>query len=252
MEYLFPFVRYPVSIMQPPAASVNPFSVRTLGWAATILLASGLVLIAPITWLGRTATIHPDDEDAVFAQLADVPLESIQTRGEGDVVFTTPSNAHWDRVRKAWGDPGYILAAFSPKDKVIYCFQRLGLTVDIVADGKPLATTGATEPLYGYSSECRDEGVAFTAPPGTKVEAHLSEVAGNSLPAGNIVVESYWTMDVKDHLVGAVIDEEFRERFTNLAKVGASLLSASALAWLFVAFAHLRRRRDHLRRLPKS
>jgi hypothetical protein len=57
------------------------------------------------------------------------------------MAVTIPETEQWARIRRAWGDPGFIIAAVSPPQRNrVYCFSNLGLTVWVKrgADQVPL------------------------------------------------------------------------------------------------------------------
>ena len=205
-----------------------------LGAARRGLLIVGAVLLVPWIWIEITApvpAVRDDDESLVFAPLTTIPLRSIGSSAIATIEI--PRNPSWKRVRQAWGDPGYLIAAVSDPER-IECFESLGIHVQ--------ATTGPTAsiqlhgeqiPPYGYSTECRTTtGLAFNAAPGTMITLHISAEPAHKPRSGTLIVVAYWRGNIKDRIVRVDLDKWFRRIFARIALFGAALISITLL--LFV------------------
>lgn len=192
----------------------------------------GLLLLMPAVWSSVFHPLRLGEEQAAFESLGAVSLNTIEMQGSCNLSVTAPNNSVWERIRRAWGDPGYIIAAVSSGGKHMYCFDRLGLHIQAAIGSEPIALEAATEPLYGYSAECGADGLKFRVPPGATVNVHITRQVPRDMPPGSLVVTGYWTGETKDRLVGLMLDEDLR-KILNLLAVGGFALVLSA-AWLFL------------------
>src|SRR5262249_23524179 len=120
----------------------------------------GVLLMLPAAWLwqSRSASLRPVEEHAAFERLATVPLSRIEERAPLRFTVAIPDNLHWKRIRRLWGDPGYIIAAISPDRKYMYCWNSLELDVQAMVGTERVALEPANYPLYGYSAQCQFDG----------------------------------------------------------------------------------------------
>ena len=198
-------------------------------WLAVV----GFALIVPELWLHAVTQINPDQGVIAFTQFARIPLERLQGDGSVSFVVNIPDTRTWTRLRHAWGDPGYVLAAVAPNRPSAYCFDTLGLKVYASAGEKPVAFRTADEALYGYSTECQNFGLSFRTNPGAAILFRVSAEAGHKLPPGDLIVTSYWGADVKDKLVGMDLNAYVRPIVINLAACGVTLLLCALLLRLY-------------------
>jgi len=126
------------------------------------------------------------------------------------------------------GDPGYLLTAVSAQNKLL-CLKNLPLKFALVRDMKPIDTRPATNPVYGYSSDCLPEGLVFQSAPGSTVTIRIVVTPhSTALPQGDLTVIPYWTGEMKDRLVGISLSQTFRPICRVLAIFGVTALLAAA------------------------
>lgn len=196
------------------------------------LAALGILFLLPIIWRWISAPLKLGKEQVAFANFARASLRDVTPQRAVDLSVTIPDNALWKKIIREWGDPGYLIAAVSPERKLMYCFDRIGLSIQAAIHGKRILLEPASEPLYGYSTECEADGLKFRVRPGTTVNIHVSANGSRDTPPGDLIVTGYWTAKTKDHLVGLAIDRELRP-LQNLSAIGGAAMLAFA-AWLFV------------------
>src|SRR5882724_6206310 len=105
-----------------------------------------------------------EEAQVAFEPLASLSLARIEAQGYTDLSVIAPNNATWQRIRRVWGDPCYLITAVSPSRKNMYCFSKLGLGIQLETGSDSVALEAASEPLYGYSADCQSYGVRFQAP----------------------------------------------------------------------------------------
>jgi hypothetical protein len=197
--------------------------------------AFGLLLVSAALWISKSYPLHREDVSIAFARLAEVPLNQVEGQGSVDLTLSTPNNAAWTRIRDSWGDPGYIVAAVSPGSRRdMYCLQKLDLNIRVTIGAHEVSLGTAEYPPYGYSADCKPVGVQFRAPAGAMVRIQVAGQRGRFNCPADLIIEPYWTVGTKDHLVGAALEQQFHLRtvasFLALAG-GATLVGA---LWLFV------------------
>jgi hypothetical protein len=198
------------------------------------LVAFGTLLISAAIWIWRAYPLHAGDARVAFERLADVPLGQIESQGLDDVMVTVPSSAAWRRIRRSWGDPGYIIAVVAPGPKqYLYCLEKLDLRVSVAMGSQQLNLRTAEYPPYGYSVDCKPAGLQFHALEGATVRIRVARGLGGVPRPANLVVEPYWTAGAKDHLAGVALEEQFHLRAVAgfSAVAGAAMLAC--VLWLF-------------------
>jgi hypothetical protein len=194
------------------------------------------MLLMPMGALRLFYPVGDEDEDTAFAILATVPLSKIQTAKSAAVSFSVPSGRHWTRLRRSWGDPGYIIAAVIPPEYgrlKMYCFDSLGITARVHVDGKPVLSTEAHELPYNYSSysSCQATGITFRARPKSMVDVTFAGTRDMKLPRGDLIITSYFT-DLFAEVDAVVVSDDLELPVTIVAAGGLSLLLAAGLLWL--------------------
>jgi hypothetical protein len=141
-----------------------------------------------------------------------------------------PDTAQWARIRKSWGDRGYIAVGVRREGRTewVVPFSPLDLDLKVTRSGESLPLEPATNPPYGYSSSGQgDHGVMFKPRPGDEVTITITAKRSETLPVGDLVIEPYWD-DAKDHIVSAMIESDLRPYVWSMAIFGIALLAASA------------------------
>jgi hypothetical protein len=191
----------------------------------------GLIVVAPgVAWL-FSFRLNGDDVGAAFTRLAQIPLEHVERARSAVVMVTVPDSVQWQRVRRAWGDPGYILAAVSPPQRnLVYCFEGLGIEAEVMRGGARIPLEVASVPPYGFSTECQVNGLKFRVSPGSELTIRVWETSQRPLPVGELILMSYWDGRTKDRIVGVMLDEDLGKVLRITSGIGLILiLSAAAL-----------------------
>jgi hypothetical protein len=201
------------------------------------LVVVGVILLAPAAWywawIWISDPVQPRDLRVAFERLAAVPLKRIDNDRSMDLTVVTPNDVIWSRIRRNWGDPGYIITAASPGPKhYMYCLKDLGLSVRAMIGSELLKLEIAEYPPYGYSSNCKPAGLLFRAPPGATVRIHVGAQDRFSADA-DLIIEPYWTMGTKDHLVGISLEEDLHLRAVAIALAVAGIIAISLAVLLF-------------------
>jgi hypothetical protein len=142
-----------------------------------------------------------------------------------------PDTAQWARIRKSWGDHGYIALGVRREGRTdwIVPFSTLDLDLKVTRSGESLSLESATYPPYGYSSSGQgDHGVMFKPRPGDDLVISITARQSAALPVGDLVIEPYWDGYAKDHIVGAMLESDLRPYVWSMAIFGIALLAASA------------------------
>jgi hypothetical protein len=151
-------------------------------------------------------------------------LTQLQKARSAAVVVTVPESVQWQRIRRGWGDPGYVLAAVSPQRGLIYCFDGLGIEVEVLRGGVRIPLATAAVPPYGFSTECGATGLKFNAPPGSELTIRVLATSDHPLPPGELVLITNWDYRAKDRIAGIMLDEELSEALRVTALIGLILI----------------------------
>ena len=191
------------------------------------LAIAGLVVLAPgVVWF-FSPRLNDADMSAAFASLARVPLDQIERTHSAVVSVTIPDTAHWRRMRRAWGDPGYLLAAESPTG-LLYCLDELGIQTEATYRGRLVPAEKPDAP-YGHSIECLGTiGERFRVPPGAEITIHVTATTEHPLPPGEVVLVPDWDWGTKDKIVGVMLDEDTRKVFMVTSGIGLILIVSAA------------------------
>ena len=199
----------------------------SLGVIGLLIFLTGAVLL-----VSTMHGLNPDDEIAALTPVASIPLEEVAQQPLTTVTAVTPNTAQWKRIRRAWGEPAFVVSAVSTARHFAYCIGDLELGVEVNEDGHslPLEFSG---PAYDYSSDCTRSSVQFRAAPGAEIRVAVSRSGQRPMPSGRLIVEAY-SVYTKDKIVGDLLAKDIR--------LPAVIASISGLA--LVAFAaYLQRRR---------
>lgn len=197
----------------------------------------GVALLVPTAlywaWVWISDPVRPADARVAFERLARVPLSQAEGDRVVDLTAAMPSDASWRRITRSWGDPGYFIGAVSPGPRhYVYCLENLGIHVQARIGDRPISLETAEYAPYGYSLDCRPAGLQFRAPQGAVVQIRF-EAAGYSHRTADLVVEPYWTVGTKDHLVGMSIEHDLHLQAVTTALGIAGIIAISIAAFLF-------------------
>lgn len=169
----------------------------------------GVLLLIPLIWLYSTQSLRAGDLGLALAPIHELPLEGLSNGGSATFTFSIPNDRRWMRIWRAWGDPGYAVVAVTPDRRTTYCFEKLGIDVQVTVGSDPTRTEAALEPLYGHSAQCMPIGIKFKAGPGDQVTIRTTTKA-ESTPRGYLLVVASWPPELKDRIVGLDINDELR------------------------------------------
>lgn len=186
---------------------------------------TGVLLIAAAGWLYFTTTgLMPGDDAMALANIAEIPLDSIQTEGSLSIRVIIPATPKWARIRNAWGEPDFIITAVSELKPLAY-LTDLGIRVDVMKRGIPIRVDGFAIP-YGYSSNCSTGNFRFRAAPGSEMTLVSREQLPLRCPLGDLIVVGSW-WNTKDKLVGVALDEELHPVLIDVSISGLILILAA-------------------------
>jgi len=201
------------------------------GLMLTLISAGFLCLIPGALWL-RDRNLSEDDAAAAVRPLARIPLHQFEESGSSAVIFTIPNDAQWKRIRSAWGEPAYLVAAVEQPEghRMILCLDQLGMRVEATRQSGPveLRTAKGCCP-YGFFAACPDSGLEFRATPGNDITLHAASTA-HSLPKGELIVICNWN-DLKDKIVGIMLAEDLW-RISKFATPAGLILMLSGVSLL--------------------
>ena len=188
-----------------------------------------MLLPAACTFVRSAPT--DDDASVAFTEVVRMRLDSFTPGSPVKLVFRVPGTTQWKRLRKAWGDHGYIVYAERHEGSTpwIIPFSKLNLEVTVSRAGRNLVVERSSGCPYLISSEAEDCAVAFKPSPGDELEIALMSRGAERPPAGDFVIEPYWGGYEKDRLVGAIIDADLQPYILGVAAIGIVLLIASSV-----------------------
>jgi hypothetical protein len=184
---------------------------------------AGLLLLIPGALFGPSMLFglkHGDDFVAL-TPLANVRLDQI---GTVPVVIklVIPDKPQWRRIRRAWGEPTFVISAVSSQKRFAYCLPDLGINVEIGRQESEIPLEFSNPP-YGYSSNCERSSLAFQAVPGSELAVTITKSGDRPIPSGDLIIVSNWP-NTKDKLVGISLDEKLRPILTATSSVGVVLM----------------------------
>lgn len=170
--------------------------------------------------------LQPGDDRVALAPLASVPLDRIGRVRSLTTAVVIPDTPQWTRIRRVWGDPEFVISAVSSARSFAYCIPDSGLKIIAGRQGTLIPLVSSYAP-YGYSWDCAGSSLKFRATPGTKIVLTIAKTDERTLPPGGLIVMSDWP-NVKDKIVGVMLDQELRPWITAMSISGFVLLVAAA------------------------
>lgn len=194
----------------------------------------GVACLLPLLY-GAFASLPPEgDIGAAMRPLVRVPLSEFQQAGRLTTTIEPRYDETWQRVVEAWQNPGRDrdtpgFIVFAGHDRWIHPFTALGISVRATQDSRNLVLTPAVRGVYGHSSKSTDWGAHFSPVSNNDIRVEITLEPGHTLPEGELVLAPDWGFGMKDHLVGAMVDDTIREWAPSIAAVGVLLILAGAL-----------------------
>ncbi len=207
---------------------MNFVSRRFEAWLAVV----GVALLAPAIWRLADPPIDSEDAAEAYATFRSIPLPEISDKGSADILFEVPNSRQWERIRNAWGDPGYLLAAFRTPKREIYCWNDLGLKVQVLEANKAVPLREVKTSRNELSSKCSIDGVSFRATPGSKIRIIVSTARDKRPRDADLELRMNWDGKTKDRSVGVSIDSDIQTLVQFCGAVGAILFGSSAFVFL--------------------
>lgn len=196
--------------------------VRSCGW-----LGLGLVALYVVASLRS----GPNMSELLWATqpVVRIPLETLRSAGRASVVFRVPETKQWERLRREWGEPHYLVFAYRRERSSHYIqpFGELDLAVRATSNGETLVTERASDAPYSYSSRTTDVGIVFRGMPGAEIRLDVEAKDAPSRRDGEFVVEPQWPGSLKDRIVGAMLEESAAPYVTGAGIVGVLLVFAA-------------------------
>lgn len=182
---------------------------RSAGGWTFALITAGLCLLLPALYTSGISGATEEDWDVASTPVVRVPLDSLQDGRSMSLVFSVPATDQWARIRKAWGDPGYVV--FCRTDdyrQAVLSWASLGLEVTGSTGLGPLELTAAGP--VANSDGAADTGVVFRPRPGERVRLDVTAKSPRVLPSGELVVQANWDSNAKARMVGMVFSLNWR------------------------------------------
>lgn len=196
---------------------------------ARVFFITGIVLLLP----GACTLVvsEPTEEDVgeAFRPVARIGLDSFKSGTPVRLFFRVPATAQWARIRKAWGDYGYIAFCATEKEggRWVIPFSSLHLDLTVTRAGENVSLERAQYAPYAYSSG-GDVGLSFKPRPGDELEITITARQPEVLPEGHLIIQPSWDTYAKDHIVGAMLESELRPYVRGTAALGIVLLIANS------------------------
>ena len=202
------------------------------------LLIFGLLLFVSGAWgwCWLSLRVHPADADRAFEPLARIPISQLRVQGNTELTITAPEGPIWQRIRRTWGDPEFVVAAISKAPELQYCFDTIAVSTLKGPNVRPVALSST---IYGYGSaydlSCHSTGAEFRLRPGETAKLQLA-VTGDTVPsAAEIVVMATWPL-TKEKLLGVGIDAD-----SHILVKGAFVIGVLAVLFSLVLLRRTRK-----------
>lgn len=187
--------------------------------------------MVPTVWLFAKPKLKPGDTGIALKPIGVTPLGGLRTGSSfvRTLILSIPNDKAWRRIRRAWGDPTYLVAVLAVDQRTITCFNRLGLHLDISLRSRPVQSTISDHIPYGYLPKCASTGLEIHASPGDSLEIRISGTPDTvMLEMDTLAVVPYWSWGMtKDRLVGIELDKQLQPSFLLAGSIGATLFSLS-------------------------
>ncbi|HXB74858.1 MAG TPA: hypothetical protein VNY05_41895 [Candidatus Acidoferrales bacterium] len=187
----------------------------------------GLLFLPGILWVAASGTRLNDDDASIALQpLTRIHLDGIDN-GPLSAALIVPNTARWTRIRKACGEPEFVISAVEPTGRFALCLPEMPVRIELNDQ------TGRVIPLqpdggpYGYSTSCESSSLRFHAALGGGFTLKVTKTGIRIVPAGDLIVVSDW-YNMKDKLVGLSLDHDVESLVTWLSIVGFLLVLSGA------------------------
>ena len=200
-------------------------------WPIGLIVFGGVILIPGGVWFSTSGTRLRKNDDAIALQpLIRIPLASLHEQ-PATMTLTIPESAQWTRIRRAWGEPEFVVSASEPTGRSVMCLSSLPVRIEMAdTNGSAIHLQAGPGP-YGYSDYCSNSSLRFQAAGGSVLALRITSVGGRPVPAGDVIVVADW-WNTKDKLVGVGLDEDVGFFLKRLSLAGILFIAAGAtLLW---------------------
>ena len=196
-------------------------------WLSSI---GGLLALPGVLWIANSGTrLNDNDVSRALEPLTRIHLGGI-SKTPLSVTLTIPDTARWTRVRKAWGEPEFVISATDPTGRFALCLPEMGVRVELRdATGRVIALRPGFGP-YGYSTNCESSSLRFRAAAEGELTLAVAKTGEgmSKVPAGDLIVVGDW-LYTKDKLVGVGLDKDI-ESLLKWTSITGYLLVLSGVA----------------------
>lgn len=185
--------------------------------AQSISLIVGSCLIG--SWIAEQLTstgLSSRDISPAFAPVARLPIKA---HGTFTATVATQSDPALERVFRAWGNPGYVVALENDRGHLA-CTNALKLEL-VTATGQNVPLMPTKRAIYGYSADCSEFGYVFRLKAGSGFTLTGSVDSSAVGGASYVIVARNWIPETKDLIVGVAIREALHPLFAWCAVWGA-------------------------------
>jgi hypothetical protein len=110
---------------------------------------------------------------------------------------------------------------------LIHCLDQFGIQIEVTKQGGRVPLKPAKGAPYGYTATCPESGLEFQAAPGVDLTIRATSPR-HPMPAGELVLMCYWKNNVKDKMVGIMLDEDLWRISRITAPIGLILILCGA------------------------
>ncbi|MEO8371092.1 MAG: hypothetical protein ABI806_18050 [Candidatus Solibacter sp.] len=208
-------------------------------WPIWLVALGGVILIPGGIWFSTSRTRLTKNDDATALQpLIRIPLASLHEQPL-TTMLTIPKSPPWARIRRAWGEPEFVISASEPTGRTVMCLSSMPVRIEVVnTNGSAISMQAGAGP-YGYSDYCSGSSLRFQATGGSVLTLKITKVELRPVPAGDVIVLVDW-WNTKDKLVGVALDEETGFLLKRLSIAGILLIAVGAM---LVVWDYSRRQR---------
>lgn len=190
-----------------------------------LTVTGGALCLPAILWVATSERrLDGDDASIALNPIARIPLDTLR-KGPFSATLIVPDTVRWKRIRKAWGEPEFVISAVEPTRRFTLCLPKMPARIELCdAAGRVVSLQPAGAP-YGYSASCELSSLRFQAARGDKLTLKVTETGSGTVPAGYLIVVGDW-FNTKDNLVGLDLDKDIDSLVKWLSIIGCLLVVA--------------------------
>jgi hypothetical protein len=198
-----------------------------------ILIALGIICMVPSSCLNSDSPSVAEDAFIPIQPMIRIPLESLKSKGSTSFSFKVNSVG----IAKTWGEQYFVIYSRHQNNGWwMNAFSSLQLQIQVLVGGSSVAIEKAPYPPYMHSSNTLDIGLRFSAKPGDEVRINVQAPYPTALPEGELVVAPNWDTAIKDHLVGAMIEDDLNHWLIIAGRIGLALSFLGLIGLFFCLY----------------